>query len=235
MVRALVDISDSLERLAPRDPPRSATRTVAELWIALRSLISYQTVDSPSAVQLLLTRWLMHEEHAFHQARMGSPVLVQPSESGFRPSMASRPSIVASSSTSDLELLWGSVMSPLRTLTSGWRSGSIHASYASDLDAVLPASSQNAAFGDGGGTRSGGAAPLSRDRSIDMDRGQLETVLTDETPTDAELQGLEELRWVLLGRASLGLLRWWLMRLVEMSLKAAERSREQQPVCLPHG
>lgn len=38
----------------------------------------------------------------------------------------------------------------------------------------------------------------------------------------AELLAISQLRWLVLGRASLGLLRWWLMSLIDMSIKAAK-------------
>ena len=54
-------------------------------------------------------------------------------------------------------------------------------------------------------------------------------------PSQAELAALAELRWLVLARASLGLLLWWLMSLIDHSVKAAKaRSWWQRQSRRPH-
>ena len=234
MVRHLEAVASSLSRLAPR-LPEDITQHGLALYAQLSRLLS-APAETPEEVEALLLQWHEIEEHALGQQQLPQGPLSSESSASFSlgSSLLSGRQQQHGGSTASLATLPVSPLitrafNALRSSTSSttldpMQSSRIHASASysrfdmeqcnlsvgHNLDASISSLGDDGSESADGGP---GARAGARARGAPKDDGE---------PSEAERLALSQLRWLVLGRATLGLLRWWLMALIDLSIKAAK-------------
>ena len=105
MVRSLLDVSESIVRLAPGAPPTDCVRVdVLSHFATLRSLL-WVPAETPAQVRVLLDRWMEAEQLLTDEQR---------GERARSSTVTARPS--SSISYERLDQLLGSLKSPMRSL-----------------------------------------------------------------------------------------------------------------------
>ena len=217
MVRSEQAIASSLWRLTPA-LPESSSASALYLFAKLGRLLALPA-GTPEEVEALLLQWRELEERASKKE----------AEAEYRER-------VGGAADQWRQAIPNSLSSPLlsRAFETMRASVSRSASFINVGSAAGPGGDQpapNPTHMEASGSRSKSDEQPTLDRALlDDDDGLFSTSPPPtpsrlHPPSDAELQALGEMRWVVLARASVGLLRWWLMSLVELSIKAA-KSRE---------